>query len=48
MRTALSVFALLGIMSSAQAAVDIETALNKARAACSGISEELNTMKTKL
>ena len=46
MRTALSVFALLGIMSSAQAAVDIETALNKARAACSGISEELNTMKT--
>ncbi|MBO5833638.1 MAG: hypothetical protein J6R22_01645 [Alphaproteobacteria bacterium] len=46
MRTALSVFALLGIMSSAQAAVDIETALNKARAACGGISEELNTMKT--
>ena len=46
MRTAFSVFALMGIISSAHAAVDIEAALSKVRASCGGISEELNTMKT--
>ncbi|MBO5834021.1 MAG: hypothetical protein J6R22_03640 [Alphaproteobacteria bacterium] len=46
MRTAFSVFALMGIISSAHAAVDLETALSKVRASCGGISEELNTMKT--
>ena len=46
MRTAFSVFALMGIISSAHAAVDLETALSNVRASCGGISEELNTMKT--
>ena len=46
MRTAFSVFALMGIISSAHAAVDIEAALSKVRTSCGGISEELNTMKT--
>ena len=46
MRTAFSVFALMGIVSSAHAAVDLETALSNVRASCGGISEELNTMKT--
>ena len=46
MRTAFSVFALMGIISSAHAAVDLETALSKVRASCGGISEELNQMKT--
>ena len=46
MRTAFVVFALMGLVSSAHSAVDIETALSKARTSCGGISEELNTMKT--
>ncbi len=46
MRTAFAVFALMGIVTSAHAAVDIETALSNVRASCGGISEELNTMKT--
>ncbi len=46
MRTAFAVFALMGIVSSAHAAVDLETALSNVRASCGGISEELNQMKT--
>ena len=45
MRTAFSVLALMGIMSSAHAAVDLDAALSKVRASCGGISEELNTMR---
>ena len=46
MRTAFAVFALMGIVSSAHAAADIETALSNVRASCGGISAELNQMKT--
>ena len=46
MRTAFAVFALMGVVSSAHAAVDLETALSNVRASCGGISEELNQMKT--
>ena len=46
MRTAFAVFALMGVVSSAHAAVDLETALSNVRASCGGISAELNQMKT--
>ena len=46
MRTAFAVFALMGIVSSAHAAADIEAALSNVRASCGGISAELNQMKT--
>ena len=45
MRTAFAVFALMGIVSSAHAAVDLDAALNKVRTSCGGISEELSTMR---
>ena len=46
MRTAFAVFALMGIVSSAHAAADLNAALSAARESCVGISEELNQMKT--
>ncbi len=46
MRTAFAVFALVGGLSSAHAAADLDAALSAARESCVGISEELNQMKT--
>ena len=46
MRTAFAVFALMGVVSSAHATVDIMTALDNVRTSCGGISAELNQMKT--
>ncbi len=46
MRSAFSIFALLGIVSSAHAAVDIESAIAKVRTSCGDLSSELKQMKT--
>ena len=48
MRSAFSIFALLGIVSSAHAAVDIESAIAKVRTSCGDLSSELKQMKKQI